>query len=155
MAESQARQLMLHKIYLKDASLEVPQAPQIFQKQWKPQVDVNLRTQTKTLSKQEGHFHVVLTVTVTATLEEEVGLLVEVQQAGIFQLTGFTEQELAQVLNTHCPSVLFPYAREAVSDIAQRGGFPQLLLQPVNFDALYQEHVAAQQKEGAEPKSVQ
>lgn len=151
MAEDDPRQLVLHKIYLKDASLEVPKAPEIFQRQWKPQVDVNLRTQSAALGGEQ-QYQVVLTVTVTVKLEEEVALLVEVQQAGVFQVSGFNEQELAQVLNVHCAGTLFPYAREAVSDIAQRGGFPQLLLQPVNFDALYREHLAQQQTppEGAQ-----
>jgi len=155
MAEEQSpqRQLLLQKIYLKDASLEVPKAPEIFQRSWKPQVDVDLKTGASRIN-DEGGYHVVLHVTITAKLEDDVAVLVEVQQAGVFQLTGFNEQELQLVLNTHCPHALFPYAREAVSDLAQRGGFQQLLLQPVNFDGLYQQHLARQQ-EAAKGQNLQ
>lgn len=141
--EQPQRQLALQKIYLKDASLEVPKAPEIFQKTWKPAVDVNLSTATTAL-EQAGYYQVALKVTVSAKLEEEIAFIIEIEQAGLFLLTGFSEQELPQVLNTHCPHALFPYAREAVSELAQRGGFQQLLLQPVNFDALYREHLERQ-----------
>ena len=146
MAESQQpqRQLALQKIFLKDASLEVPKAPEVFQRAWKPAVDVNLTTSTSAL-EQSGVYQVALRVTVTCKLEDEVALLIEIEQAGLFQLAGFGEQELPVVLNTHCPQALSPYAREAVSDLAQRGGFQQLLLQPVNFDALYRQHLERQQ----------
>lgn len=145
MAESEKpqRQLALQKIYLKDASLEVPKAPEVFQKTWKPTVDVNLSTDITGL-EQAGYYQVALKVTVTAKLEEETAFIIEIEQAGLFLLTGFSEQDLPQVLNTHCPQALFPYAREAVSELAQRGGFQQLLLQPVNFDALYREHLERQ-----------
>ena len=141
--EQPQRQLALQKIYLKDASLEVPKAPEIFQRTWKPSVDVNLSTATTAL-EQAGYYQVALKVTVSAKLEEEAAFIIEVEQAGLFLLTGFSEQELPQVLNTHCPQALFPYTREAVSELAQRGGFQQLLLQPVNFDALYREHLERQ-----------
>lgn len=142
-AEQPQRQLALQKIYLKDASLEVPKAPEVYQKAWKPAVDVNLNTVTTAL-EQAGYYQVALNVAITAKLEEETALIIEIEQAGLFLLTGFSEQELPQVLNTHCPQALFPYAREAVSELAQRGGFQQLLLQPVNFDALYREHLERQ-----------
>jgi preprotein translocase subunit SecB len=145
MAETQQpqRQLAVQKIYLKDASLEVPKAPGIYQKAWKPTVDVNLSTATTAL-QQAGHYQVALKVTVTARLEEDTAFIIEIEQAGLFLLSGFPEQELPQVLNTHCPQALFPYAREAVSELAQRGGFQQVLLQPVSFDALYREHLERQ-----------
>lgn len=142
--QSAQRQLALQKIYLKDASLEVPKAPAVFQQAWKPTVDVNLATNATPL-EQAGYYQVALKVTVTAKLEEETALIIEIEQAGLFALTGFSEQDLPQVLNTHCPQALFPYARESVSELAQRGGFQQLLLQPVNFDALYRDHVERQQ----------
>lgn len=142
-AEAPQRQLALQKIYLKDASLEVPAAPAVFQKAWKPTMDVNLSTSTTAL-EQAGYYQVAIKVTVTAKLEEETALIIEIEQAGLFMLSGFSEQDLPQVLNTHCPQALFPYAREAVSDLAQRGGFQQLLLQPVNFDALYRQHLERQ-----------
>lgn len=156
MAEEQAqRQVLLQKIYVKDASLEVPQAPQVFTRQWKPAVDVNLSTRSEAM--QDDLHHVVLTVTVTAKLEEDVAFLVEIQQAGVFLVRGFPDaREKQAVLGAYCPSILFPYVREAVSDLAARGGFPQILLQPVNFDALFQEHLARQQAaEAAAPQTDQ
>ncbi|MCI5061908.1 protein-export chaperone SecB [Algiphilus sp.] len=149
MAEEQKqRQLSLQKIFLKDASLEIPKAPAIFQRPWNPTVDVNLATSTHAL-EQTGYFQVALRITVTAKLEEDVALIIEIEQAGLFLLEGFGDQEIASVLNTHCPQVLFPYAREAVSNLAERGGFQQLLLQPVNFEALYRQHLERQQQQSA------
>lgn len=146
MAEEAAqRQLLIQKIYLKDVSLEVPKAPEIFQRPWKPDVDLNLATATQAL-EQADTWQVVLTITLTAKLDGDTALLIELQQAGLFQLRGFTDADRTTVLNTYCPQTLFPYAREAISDIAQRGGFQQLLLQPVNFDALYQQHLSQQGK---------
>ncbi|TXH04742.1 MAG: protein-export chaperone SecB [Nevskiaceae bacterium] len=132
------RQVLLQKIYLKDASLEVPLAPQVFTRQWQPQLDVQVNTQVAPLGNDA--YNMVLSVTVTAKLGEDVGFLVEVHQAGVFTIAGFAEAELGTVLGGYCPGLLFPFAREAVADLVQRGGFPQLLLQPINFDALYLEH---------------
>lgn len=146
MAEEQKqRQLSLQKIFLKDASLEIPKAPAIFQRPWNPTVDVNLATSTHAL-EQKGYYQVALRITVTAKLEEDVALLIEIEQAGLFLLEGFNDNDVASVLNTHCPQVLFPYAREAVSNLAERGGFQQLLLQPVNFETLYRQHLERQQQ---------
>ncbi|MGH8462341.1 MAG: protein-export chaperone SecB [Stenotrophobium sp.] len=133
------RQALLQKIYLKDASLEVPQAPQIFTRTWQPQLDVQVNTQVTGLG--EANWQVILSVTVTAKLDADVAFLAEVHQAGVFTLTGFDGQaELGAVLGAYCPNLLFPFAREAVSTLVQHGGFPQLLLQPINFDTLYAEH---------------
>ena len=135
-----ARQLVLQKIYVKDASLEIPLAPQIFGKTGSPQIDVQVTTSLQTLNPEQHH--VLLSVTVTAKLGEEVAFLAEVQQAGIFLLRGMDEgTERQRVLGSDCPGVLFPYLRETVSDLVQRGGFPQLLLQPIDFAVLYQEHL--------------
>lgn len=134
-----ARQVLLQKIYVKDASLEVPLAPQVFTRQWQPQVDVQVNTQVTGLG--DNAYSVVLSATVTAKLGSDVGFLVEVHQAGIFTVAGFPDQgELGAVLGGYCPGLLFPFAREAVADLVQRAGFPQLLLQPINFEALYLEH---------------
>jgi preprotein translocase subunit SecB len=134
-----ARQVLLQKMYLKDASVEVPQAPQVFTRQWQPQMDVQVNTLASNLGND--NYHVVLSVTVTAKIDEDVGFLVEIHQAGIFTITGFPDQtEMGAVLAGYCPGLLFPFAREAVADLVQRAGFPQLLLQPINFDALYLEH---------------
>lgn len=143
--QADARQVALQKFYVKDASVEVPLAPQIFTRPWQPQVDVNVGTAVQPLG--DDQFNLTLTVTVTAKLGEDIAFLVEVQQAGIFVARGFTnENERAAILAGYCPSLLFPFAREAVSDFVQKAGFPQLLLQPINFEALYVEH---QQKAAA------
>ena len=138
-----ARQVLLSRIYLKDASVEVPLAPQIFTRQWNPQVDVQVGT---TATKLGNNMHqVMLTVTVTAKLGEDVGFLVEVQQAGIFEVSGFaTETDIQAILAGYCPGVIFPFAREAIADLVQRGGFPPILLQPINFEALYVDHLMRQ-----------
>lgn len=138
-----ARLVQLQKIYLKDASIEVPQAPQIFTSGIQPQIDVSVATDMKPLA--DDHFHVTLTVTVTAKTEQDTAFLVEVKQAGLFLVRGFENaQERGAVLGAYCPNMLFPFAREAVADFVQRAGFPQLLLQPINFEAMYVEHLARQ-----------
>ncbi|MEK6806078.1 MAG: protein-export chaperone SecB [Pseudomonadota bacterium] len=139
-AAPQNKQVILQKIYLQDASLEVPQAPQIFTKPWTPQIDVQISTAAQTLTPEQHQ--VVLSVTVTAKLEGEVAFLAEVKQTGVFLVQGVDNVgERQAVLGAYCPHILFPFAREAVADLVQRGGFPQLLLQPVNFDALFQDHL--------------
>lgn len=144
------RQVLLQKIFLKDASMEVPQAPQVFTRQWQPQVDVQMATAVQALNAEQHQ--VVLTVTITAKLGEDVAFLAEVHQAGLFLLKGVAEAaERHRVLSIECPQVLFPFAREAAAELIQRAGFPQLLLQPVNFEQLYEEHVA--RKGGPEPKA--
>ena len=151
MPQADARQVLLQKFYLKDASVEAPLAPQIFTRPWQPAVDVNVGTEVQSLP--EDHFHIVLTVTVTAKLEADVAFLVEVKQAGVFVVRGFpTEGERAAVLAGYCPSLLFPFAREAVSDFVQKAGFPQFLLQPINFEALFIEHLnRARAQQAAQP----
>ncbi len=138
-------QLSLQKVYIKDASFEVPGAPQIFQEQGQPQVQLNLQQQVGVLG--ENVYEVVLTVTVTCKVEEKTAYLAEVQQAGVFGVSGFDAQSRDTVLATYCPNVLFPYARQVVSDLIQNGGFPPFLLQPINFEALYAEN-ARRQAEG-------
>lgn len=137
--QAPARQLLLQKVYVKDASLEVPLAPQVFARQWQPQLDVQVTSGLQPLSVDQHQ--VLLSVTVTAKLEQDVAFLAEVQQAGIFLIKGVADDtERKRVLGTECLTVLFPFAREAVSELVQRGGFPQLLLQPIDFAALYDEH---------------
>jgi preprotein translocase subunit SecB len=140
--ERKPGQFSIQKIYVKDVSFETPNSPQIFQKQWQPVVNMDLTSAARTLDK--SFYEVVLSVTVTVSFEKETVYLVEVQQAGIFQLADIPEEIVKQMLATACPNILFPFAREAVSDLVTRGGFPQLLLAPVNFDALY---LQQQQKE--------
>ena len=134
----------IEKIYVKDLSLEIPNAPQIFTQRETPQLSVELGNATTQLD--EGVFEVVITVTVTSKVGgEKTAFLVEVAQAGIFQIRNIPQENLEMILGVTCPNILFPYAREAVSDIVTRAGFPPVLLNPINFEALY-----AQQRQQAE-----
>jgi preprotein translocase subunit SecB len=139
-------QLSLQKVYVKDASFEAPGAPQVFQEQGQPQVQLNLQQQVSSIG--ENVFEVVLSVTVTCKLGEKTAYLAEVQQAGVFGMAGFDAAGRDAVLATYCPNVLFPYARQIVSDLIQNGGFPPFLLQPINFEGLYAEQMR-RQAEGA------
>jgi preprotein translocase subunit SecB len=148
-AEANA-QLSLQKVYIKDASFEVPGAPQIFQEQGQPQVQLNLSQQVGTLA--DNVYEVVLTVTVTCKLAEKTAYLAEVQQAGVFGMSGFDPANREAVLATYCPNVLFPYARQIVSDLIQNGGFPPFLLQPINFESLYAEQMR-RRTDGTQPNA--
>lgn len=142
MAEEQQnaeKQFAIQKIYTKDLSFETPNSPKIFMEKWEPAVDFNLSTRVETV--EPNLYEVVLTSTITVKIANATAYLVEVNQAGIFTIAGFTEQEMGPMLGSFCPNVLFPYAREVVSDLITKGGFPQLLLAPVNFDALYAQHL--------------
>lgn len=147
MAEAQEQtqgQFSIQKVYVKDVSFETPNSPAIFsESKWEPEVSVQLNSSAV---KLENDMHeVVLSVTITAKAGDKTAYLVEVQQAGIFQLKGFEESQLGHLLGAFCPNILFPYVREAVSDMVSRGGFPQMLLQPVNFDALYAQRMQQNQ----------
>lgn len=138
------KEVMLQRIYIRDCSFESPHAPAVFASQINPEVKVNMRADTNAIG--DDSFEVVLTVTIEAQAENRSIFLVEVHQAGLFVIRGFSPQELGAVLGSYCPNILFPYAREAVSDLVQKGSMPTLLLQPVNFDAVYMqslEQVAA------------
>ena len=155
MAEEQAagteeqaqQQFAMQRIYNKDLSFESPSTPEVFKKQWQPQVNVDLNTKSDKIDDQ-GNFEVVLTITITAKVEEQTAFLVEVQQAGIFFITGFEGEDLRRILGTAAPNILFPYARECIDTVCVKGGFPAIMLAPVNFDALYQQALA--QSEGGE-----
>ena len=140
------RQIMVQRIYLKDCSLEIPHAPQIFARQWTPEVDVQMGTSVTAL--EADHFNVMLSVTVTSKLGNDVAFLAECHQAGVFLARGFQAGELQMVLATFAPHTLFPFAREAITGMVMRAGFPPLVLQPVNFDALYAEHMMRNQAQG-------
>ncbi len=146
------KQFSIQKVYTKDLSFETPNAPKIFRDKWEPVVDFNLGTKVDNLD--EGVFEVTLTVTITVKSADNTAYLVEVNQAGIFTLGNFTEQEMGPMLGSFCPNILFPYAREVVSDLVAKGGFPQLLLAPVNFDALYNQHLQQMQEQAAGPNSI-
>jgi len=136
----------IQRVYTKDISFEAPNAPQIFQKEWEPDVKLDLDTASTQLS--EGIYEVVLRVTVTATVGEDTAFLCEVQQAGIFTISGIEGSQMAHCLGAYCPNILFPYARECISALVSRGTFPQLNLAPVNFDALFMNYL--QQQEGGD-----
>lgn len=129
----------IEKLYVKDLSLEIPHAPGIFLERENPQIDLQLHSQATPI--EEGLFEVVITVTVTAKLKEKakVMFLIETRQAGVFQARNLPQEELEQVLGVVCPNILFPYVREVVSDVAVRAGFAPVLLNPINFDVLYQQ----------------
>jgi len=133
----------IEKIYVKDLSLEVPNAPQVFMSNEAPQLEVQLSQNVQ--SVDGALFEVTLNVTVTAKAGDKTVFLVEVAQAGIFQIRNVPQAELDPILGMVCPNVLFPYARESVSDTVNRAGFPPVLLAPVNFEALYQQRMAEQQ----------
>jgi preprotein translocase subunit SecB len=130
-----ARQLLLQKIYIKDMSFESPKAPEIFSASVSPQTQLNLRYGNKDLG--QDNVEVTLTLTVDAKDKEDTLFLVELTYAGIFLVKGYSAEERATIVGSFCPNTLYPFAREAIADLVQKGGFPQLLLQPINFDALY------------------
>jgi len=140
--ESEPQQeFAIHNVYLKDSSFESPNSPQIFQTTPKPAIQLTLAVNHNEL--QDGVYEVVLSVTVTAKEDEATTFLVEIQQAGIFTLKGFDENGISSMVGIFIPNILFPYARETVSNMVTRGGFPPLLLEPVNFEALYAQNQQA------------
>jgi preprotein translocase subunit SecB len=147
MSEQQNQPLFgIEKIYLKDMSLEIPHAPDIFLEREAPQVEVNVHNQAKPMS-QEGLYDVVLTVTVTAKIKEKTLFLVEVAQGGIFQIRNIAQPDLDAVLGTICPNTLLPYAREAVAGAVWRAGLPPVTLQHMSFDVIYQQRLQELQQQ--------
>lgn len=142
----------IEKLYVRDLSIEVPHAPQIYLEREAPAIGVQIQTTATNIG--EGNFEVVVTVTVTAKKEEKVFFLVEAAQAGIFKIQHVPEQDMQPILAIGCPNILFPYVREAISDAINRAGFPPVLLAPVNFEALYQQG-AEDQATGATPTPLQ
>jgi preprotein translocase subunit SecB len=135
------------RIYLKDVSFETPNSPAIFTQEFKP--DVKLQVNTSVNELEDSLFEVVLNVTVTSQQGEKTAFLVEVQQAGIFQVQGLDAAQKSHMLGAYCPETLYPFAREAVSDLVVKGGFPQLLLAPVNFEAVYKQNLNQAGKQAA------
>jgi preprotein translocase subunit SecB len=147
--EQNQAQLSLQRIYVKDVSFEAPGAPQIFSQQGQPNVELNLAQRVSQVG--DDTFEVVLSVTATCRVEDKTAYLAEVQQAGIFGLSGFDAQGRETILSTYAPNVLFPYVRQIVSDLVQNGGFPPFFLQPINFDALYAEQMRRRAEGGTAP----
>jgi preprotein translocase subunit SecB len=133
------KQFSLQKIYTKDISFETPNTPAVFTAKWEPAVDFSLATNVAQL--ESALYEVTLKITITVKCGDVTAYLVEVNQAGIFSLAGFADQEMGPMMGSFCPNILFPYAREVISDLVTKGGFPPLLLAPVNFDAFYAQHV--------------
>lgn len=137
----------IEKIYVRDLSVEVPNAPQIFLEQETPQVEIQLSHATNTLG--EGAYEVVLTITLTSKLADKTVFLVEVGQAGVFRLLNIPADQMEAALGVACPNVLFPYAREVISDVVSRAGFPPLVMQPINFEAIFMARLEEQARAAA------
>lgn len=149
-SQDSQQQFVIQKVYLKDVSLEIPNSPEIFWAQWQPQANVELNTKHRLIS--ESVYEVIITATVTTKLDGKTAYLCEVHTAGIFAIAGFDDQTLDGLLGSYCPTILFPYVREAISDFTTRAGFPAMVLAPVNFDAIYaQKHAEQQQLHASEP----
>ena len=144
--EQPQQQFAMQRIYNKDISFESPATPDVFRKQWQPKVNVDLNTRSNPID-ENGNFEVVLSITLTAKVDDETAFLVEVQQAGIFFIVGFTDEQLRRVLGTAAPNILFPYARENIDALVVKGGFPPVMLAPVNFDALFDQAMQQQQQQ--------
>jgi len=138
-AEKPTPQFAIQRVYTKDVSFETPNSPAIFQKDWKPEVKLDIDTRSAKLA--DDTYEVVLSLTVTATIENQTAFLAEVQQAGIFTIGNLPDAQLAHTIGAFCPTTLFPYARETVANLVSRGSFPQLNLAPVNFEALFASYV--------------
>ena len=134
MAENEQK-FEIQKIFVKDISFESPNSPDIFREKWQPKTDIHMTAQNVKISDEL--YEVTLNVTVTSAQNDRTAFLVEIKQSGVFLINNFPEDQLGHLLGSYCPHTLFPFAREAISDIVTKGGFPPLLLSPVNFDALY------------------
>lgn len=152
---AQGPQFSIQRIYTKDISFESPNAPAMFQKEWKPEVQLDLDTKSNPLG--ENLYEVTLSVTVTAKIGEETAFLCEVQQAGIFMIGEMPEQNKAQMIGAFCPNTLFPYARETISNLVNRGTFPPLNLAPVDFNSIFAAYMQkrAQQAQDAQDQAPQ
>ncbi len=144
--ESQEAHFMIQRIYVKDLSFETKNTPAIFQQQWEPELNLDLNTDHSSLGNDM--YEVILSVTATVTNAKATAFLVEVRQAGIFSIKGAEEGQLDHLLGSFCPSILFPYVREIITSQVINGSFPQLVLAPINFDALYMKQLEDKQKAG-------
>jgi preprotein translocase subunit SecB len=150
-----SKNISIAKIYVKDFSFESPKAPEVFRSnEWKPQTDLNLRSRHSAIEGEDSLHEVVLTITVDAKDGDSTLFLAEIQQAGMFHISGYEEDEFNAIVGSFCPNILFPYAREAIATTVTRGGFPEFVLQPINFDALYMQsqQQLAQQEAGDSEK---
>lgn len=139
------QEFAIHRIFIKDLSFEAPDSPKTFKEEWNPEVDLNLDTRHQLL--EDNLYDVTLQLTATTKVKDKTMFIAEVQQSGIFLINHFPEEQMGELLGSFCPNVLFPYAREVISDVVNRGGFPPLYLAPVNFDAIYQQRKAQETTE--------
>jgi preprotein translocase subunit SecB len=152
MADEQPQpSFQIEKLYVKDLSLEIPGAPQVFLEAQTPQLEIQVRNESTRFG--DGLYEVSITVTATARAGEKTLFLAEAAQAGIFSLKNVPSADLEPLLAVACPTILYPYARETISDLVTRGGFPPVLLQPVSFEALYAQRLQQQQQAGAAPQA--
>jgi preprotein translocase subunit SecB len=150
MSESPVPTFSIEKIYLKDLSVEVPNAPEVFLETEAPTMEVNINSAARTV--QDGMFEVVLSVTITARIKEKTVFLVEVAQAGVFQIRNVPQQDMAPLLGIACPNTLFPYVRETISTVTSRAGFQPVLLAPMSFETIYQQQLQQlQAQQGSKP----
>ena len=145
-------EFVLQRIYVRDLSFEAPNSPQVFLEAWQPAVELEVQNQANELG--DGNYDVMMKLKVTAKLNDKVAYLVEVQQAGIFTIKNASPEQMKGIMGALCPTILFPYAREAVSNIVTHGGFPQLLLAPINFDALFLEQMHRDQAAATPPSET-
>lgn len=146
-------QMRIEKVYVKDASFESPKSPEVFTRQWQPNLSVDINTRATPLA--DDRHEVVLTITVRANVDEDyLGFLVEVQQAGIFLIQNAGAAQVSQIIGIACPTTLFPYAREAIDNLVVKGGFPPINLAQVNFEALYLQALQERQQQQAEPPTT-
>jgi len=147
MSEAPLPSFAIERIYLKDLSVEVPNAPEIFDQQETPTMQVNINSNGRAVGN--GKYEVVLTITITAKVRDRTMFLVEAAQAGLFQIRNVPEQDMGPLLGIGCPNTLFPYIRETISTVTSRAGFQPLILAPMSFEALYQQQVQQQQQQQA------
>jgi preprotein translocase subunit SecB len=151
--QQQEVQFNVQRIYTKDISFETPNSPAVFQKEWKPEIKLDIDTRTQEVST--NLFEVTLSITVTATNDGDTAFLCEVQQAGIFAIGEMPDNNKAHMLGSYCPNLLFPYARETVSNLVNRGTFPVLNLAPVNFDAIFAQYVQKRKEDAAAAQNTE
>lgn len=145
MSEQAAPHFSIEKIFLSDLSFESPQAPQIFTQQFQSSMDLQVKVDPTRLG--DHHWQVALRLTITVKVADQVAFLIEVEQSGLFAIANFADADMGHLLNSYCPNLLFPYARETVANLSLKGGFPPLELQALNFDALYAQQQQAAQSE--------
>ncbi len=147
------QRFLIQRIYVKDVSFESPNTPAVYAEEWKPETNLQMNTQANPLGND--YYEVVLQLTVTVESNTKTAFLVEVAQAGVFEIAGYTQEEMNHLLAAYCPSVLFPYAREAIASLVSKGSFPEMHLSPINFDALYAQRLEEARQEAETAKTAE